>query len=302
MNGQMLLSLAVFGLLTLAAIAFLRLDQAAVEYLDMAAERREKAQAFRSRGKLRRWLEGQLLRGRSLILRRQIPLLAYLTLTILCGFSGYCAGKIIFSSGIIAGAVGTVGLLAPLLYFSILDGRERHARLEQLASSMTILSNAYLATDDFLLTVQENLDLLEYPRPFRDFLAYMTVADSSMTRGLRRMAAQVNNPYFSQWADALLLAQEDRTLKYAAVAVVDSFHSTLQIQAESDAAMYAVWRDYFLVLILIFSVPLIFRMTLPEVYLLLTTSFVGQALFLLLLAAVLFSVLWAVKLNRPMPM
>ena len=116
------------------------------------------------------------------------------------------------------------------------------------------------------------------------------------------MEAKVNNPYFSQWIDALVQAQDDRSLKYVTVTVVDSMHDVLSVQAESDAAMYAVWRDYLMTLIMIFSVPLIFKFTLADAYLTLTGSLVGQSMFILLLAAVIFSVFRALKINKPLMM
>ena len=167
---------------------------------------------------------------------------------------------------------------------------------------MMILSNSYVVTEDFITSVRDNLEILEYPEPFKDFLTYVTLMDSSVATGLRRMEAKVNNPYFSQWIDALVLAQDDRSLKYVTVTVVDSMHDVLSVQAESDAAMYAVWRDYLMTLIMIFSVPLIFKFTLADAYLTLTGSLVGQSMFILLLAAVIFSVFRALKINKPLMM
>ena len=163
---------------------------------------------------------------------------------------------------------------------------------------MMILSNSYVVTEDFITSVRDNLEILEHPEPFKDFLTYVTLMDSSVATGLRRMEAKVNNPYFSQWIDALVLAQDDRSLKYVTVTVVDSMHDVLSVQAESDAAMYAVWRDYLMTLIMIFSVPLIFKFTLADAYLTLTGSLVGQSMFILLLAAVIFSVFRALKINK----
>ena len=167
---------------------------------------------------------------------------------------------------------------------------------------MMILSNSYVVTEDFIASVRDNLEILEHPEPFKDFLTYVTLMDSSVDNGLRRMEAKVNNPYFSQWIDALVLAQDDRSLKYVTVTVVDSMHDVLSVQAESDAAMYAVWRDYLMTLIMIFSVPLIFKFTLADAYLTLTGSLVGQSMFILLLAAVIFSVFRALKINKPLIM
>jgi hypothetical protein len=124
--------------------------------------------------------------------------------------------------------------------------------------------------------------------------------DSDINNGLPRMEAQVNNGHFSQWIDALILAQDDRALKYVAVSVVESMHDVLQAQQESDAAMYTVWRDYLLTLILIFSVPLVFKILMADAYVALTTSTIGQGLFVLLLVAVVYSVFRALKINRPL--
>ena len=198
--------------------------------------------------------------------------------------------------------MGTFGLIAPLLFFSFRQTKAKTAQLERLASSMMILSNSYVVTEDFITSVRDNLEILEHPEPFKDFLTYVTLMDSSVATGLRRMEAKVNNPYFSQWIDALVLAQDDRSLKYVTVTVVDSMHDVLSVQAESDAAMYAVWRDYLMTLIMIFSVPLIFKFTLADAYLTLTGSLVGQSMFILLLAAVIFSVFRALKINKPLMM
>jgi hypothetical protein len=226
-----------------------------------------------------------------------MPKTAYYFLTAACAGIGLFAGRVIYTSLLISVAVGIMGLFAPLLLFSLRRTKTQNARLDRLAASMMILSNSYLVTEDFITTVKDNVDILEYPEPFRDFLAYVTLMDSDLKNGLRRMEDQVNNGYFSQWVDALVLAQDDRELKYEAVSVVESMHDVLQAQMESDAAMYTVWRDYLLTLILIFSVPLVFKILMVDAYVALTTSSIGQGLFVLLLVSVMYSVFRALKLT-----
>ena len=294
--------LTVFLLLGVAAFFFLRLDQALLEYVASRTERKAKIKSFKKQSKVSKLADKLLEKCASLIAGRQMPKAAYCAFTLICAAGGYFAGKTIFSSFPIALAVGTFGLIVPLLFFSFRQAKAKTAQLEKLASSMMILSNSYIVTEDFISSVRDNLEVLEYPTPFKDFLTYVTLMDSSVSAGLRRMEMQVNDPYFSQWEDALDLAQKDRGLKYVTVSVVDSLHDMLSVQAESDAAMYAVWRDYVMTLVMIFSVPLIFKFTLPEAYLSLTTSLSGQALFLMLLAAVIFSVFCALKINKPLVM
>ena len=292
----------VFLLLSTAAFFFLRLDYALLDWITARAERKAKIKSFKKQSRISKLVDKLLAKCVSLITNSQMPKTAYYILTVVCAVGGYCAGKVIFSSFPIALAVGTFGLIAPLLFFSFRQTKAKTAQLERLASSMMILSNSYVVTEDFITSVRDNLEILEYPEPFKDFLTYVTLMDSSVGNGLRRMEAKVNNPYFSQWIDALVLAQEDRSLKYVTVTVVDSMHDVLSVQAESDAAMYAVWRDYLMTLIMIFSVPLIFKFTLADAYLTLTGSLVGQSMFILLLAAVIFSVFRALKINKPLMM
>ena len=301
MNSGMI-CFVLFLLLSTAAFFFLRLDYALLDWVTARAERKAKMKSFKKQSRISKLVDKLLAKCVSLITNSQMPKTAYYILTVVCAVGGYCAGKVIFSSFPIALAVGTFGLIAPLLFFSFRQTKAKTAQLERLASSMMILSNSYVVTEDFITSVRDNLEILEYPEPFKDFLTYVTLMDSSVGNGLRRMEAKVNNPYFSQWIDALVLAQEDRSLKYVTVTVVDSMHDVLSVQAESDAAMYAVWRDYLMTLIMIFSVPLIFKFTLADAYLTLTGSLVGQSMFILLLAAVIFSVFRALKINKPLMM
>lgn len=301
MNSGMI-CFVVFLLLSAAAFFFLRLDYALLDWITARAERKAKIKSFKKQSRISKLVDKLLAKCVSLITNSQMPKTAYYILTVVCAVGGYCAGKVIFSSFPIALAVGTFGLIAPLLFFSFRQTKAKTAQLERLASSMMILSNSYVVTEDFITSVRDNLEILEYPEPFKDFLTYVTLMDSSVGNGLRRMETKVNNPYFSQWIDALVLAQEDRSLKYVTVTVVDSMHDVLSVQAESDAAMYAVWRDYLMTLIMIFSVPLIFKFTLADAYLTLTGSLVGQSMFILLLAAVIFSVFRALKINKPLMM
>ena len=109
-------------------------------------------------------------------------------------------------------AVGVLGALAPLLYLGYKRTQAKSQRVEKLQGSMMLLSNSYIVTEDFVQSVQDNIELLEYPAPFRNFLTYVSLIDGNIKTGLRRMENQVDHPYFSQWVDVLLMAQDDRRM------------------------------------------------------------------------------------------
>lgn len=237
-----------------------------------------------------------------LLTQVQMSEYTYRLMTIACIIAGGAIGKLVFNSMAFVILIGGLGAAAPLLYLSFKGTKTRSSRMEKLRSTMMILSGSYIVTEDFLKTVQDNLELLEYPKPFQDFLTYCNYIDGNTKVALRRLEAQVNNAYFSQWIDVLVMAQDDRQLKYVTMSVVDSMNDVAQAQMESDTLIYAVWREYFMVLALIFAAPLIFKILMPMAYELLVTSIVGQGLFVLLLAAVVFSLVRALKLNKPILM
>ena len=245
--------LAVFLLLATAIFIRFNLGFQLLVYIQHASEKKSKAKNFKPPGKFRTKLNIILEKQKALIASSPFPKPFYRLLSAGCAVLGFFAGRIIFHSMVISATVAVIGFLLPLLFLSFRQSKNQSTQLGRLASSMMILSNSYVVTEDFITSVRSNLDLLDYAAPFRDFLTYATMMDSNMTAALRRMERQIPNPYFSQWVDALVLAQDDRALKYATVSIVDSFHDVLQAQQEADAIMYGVWREYAVTLALIFS-------------------------------------------------
>lgn len=237
---------------------------------------------------------------RQLVREVNMPTAVYWLLTVFGAGGGAAVGKLLFSHMFFAVIVGVLGTLSPQLFLRVKLTQAKSQRVEKLHSSMLILSNSYIVTEDFIQSVRNNLGVLEYPAPFRDFLTYTNYIDGSVKTGLRRMEAQVGNDYFSQWVNVLILAQEDRNMKYVTMSVVDAMADVRQAQRESDTAMYAIWREYFTVLSLIFAAPLIFRVLMKDAYIVLVTTLPGQALLVLLLAAVVFSLVRAYRLNKPL--
>jgi len=292
-----LVYLAVFLLMSAAIFLIGGLDE------KIAAEFRRwrKAGEMKLRKQTPLAMLARLERERRRLVRDvDMPPAVYWLLTVLGAGGGAAVGKLLFSHTFFAVAVGVLGALSPQLFLRIKLTQAKSQRVEKLYSSMLILSNSYIVTEDFMQSVRDNLEVLEYPAPFRDFLTYTNYINSSVKTGLRRMEAQVGNDYFSQWVNVLILSQDDRNMKYVTMSVVDAMADVRQAQRESDTAMYAIWREYFTVLFLIFAAPLIFRVLMRDAYAVLVTTLPGQALLALLLAAVVFSLVRAYRLNKPL--
>ncbi|MPM08129.1 hypothetical protein SDC9_54441 [bioreactor metagenome] len=299
MNYIFLIYLVVFLLLTMAIFLITGLNEG------IAAERRHEKKAGAMRIK-KQSVFSKLAhleqKRRLLVSQAKLPRPIYWLLTCFGALCGAVIGKLFFSITFFAVTIGILGALSPLLFLSFKLTSTQSQRMEKLHASMLILSNSYIVTEDFLQSVQDNIDVLEYPDPFRDFLAYVSLIDSNIKTGLRRMENQVDNPYFTQWINVLIMAQDDRSLKYVTMSVVDAMNDVRQAQRESDTAMYSIWREYLTVLSLIFSAPLIFRVLMKNAYTVLVTTLPGQLLLVLLLTTVVFSLVKAYRLNKPLLM
>jgi uncharacterized membrane protein YsdA (DUF1294 family) len=254
--------LAVFLLLSMAIFLISGLDK------KIAAERRRgrKAETIRLR---KRPLFTKITRleqnRRRLVAQVKLPEPVYWLLAVLRAVIGAVIGKFFFYNAFFSVAVGILGALSPRLYLSFKLTQSKSQRIGKLQSSMMLLSNSYIVTEDFLKSVQDNIDVLEYAAPFRNFLTYVSLINGSVTTGLRRMELQVDNQYFSQWVDALVMAQVVRRLKTVAMSVVDAMNDVHQAQMEADTAMFTIWREYFTVLALIFAAPVIFRVLMKSI-------------------------------------
>lgn len=300
---EILVYLTVFFLLGTVSILSVGLGENFDQAMAIAKEIKDKKKDMRKqKSSLSKQLSRLNRKRKNLVAQVQMSEYTYRLMTIACIIAGGAMGKLVFKSMAFVVLIGGLGAAAPLLYLSFKGTKTRSSRMEKLRSTMMILSGSYIVTEDFLKTVQDNLELLEYPKPFQDFLTYCNYIDGNIKVALRRLEVQVNNSYFSQWIDVLAMAQDDRQLKYVTMSVVDSMNDVAQAQMESDTAIYAVWREYFMVLALIFAAPLIFKILMPMAYEILVTSLVGQGLFVLLLAAVVFSLVRALKLNKPILM
>lgn len=171
---ERLIYFVIFLLLAAAGLVIVRPDIALREKARSSGERKEKLRSFRKQGRTSQHLNNLLEKRRSLMASSGIPRTMLLGFTVLCIVGGFFAGRVVYNSIFISVCTAVMASFVPILILSLRQNKAVSARLERLASSMMILSNSYLMTDDFITSVEQNIDLLEYPEPFRDFLTYVT--------------------------------------------------------------------------------------------------------------------------------
>ena len=91
-----------------------------------------------------------------------------------------------------------------------------------LAKRQETSFTAYLKNDDINLAVKENLHRIDEPLNtiFREFIAMNTFIDSDIVKNIKIMKEKINNGYFREWCDYLMLSQKDRNMKYVLLTIV----------------------------------------------------------------------------------
>lgn len=222
-------------------------------------------------------------------------------LTALSGFIGVGIGKALFVSAMLAVATGIVMLPVPFIIFKVRARWYKRNQDELLENAMNLITNSYLSCNDIITAVNENLDKLDIYKPFAEFITDVTLIDSNLRRALRRLELKINNRFFSEWIDILVLSQEKSgDYRFILPAVVQSMNDAKRLQIEADTVMMSVWREYFMAILLSFSIIPLLRWSNSEWFSILVGSTGGKLLILFMLVLTIVTAFITLRINKPL--
>ena len=214
---------------------------------------------------------------------------------------GLGLGKFLFQNNMLSIATALVLMPVPYIFLNVRSRWYKRNQDELLENSMNLITNSYLGCNDIITAVNENLNKLDTYKPFAEFVTDVTLIDSNIKRALRKLEIKINNKYFSEWIDILVLSQEKSgDYRFILPAVVQSMNDAKRLQIEADTVMMSVWRDYFTAIVLSFSIIPLLRWSNEAWFNILTTSVVGKILILLMLLMTLASAFITLKINKPL--
>ena len=120
--------------------------------------------------------------------------------TCLIALTGFAIGVLL--DNLLLALVLTGGsVLLPLAMIYIRSGEYQRSLTASLESGMGIVTNAYIASGDFIQAVEESLHLLPEPLIgwFRTFLTQTQLVDASMDRALEALRRQCSNRWWQDW-------------------------------------------------------------------------------------------------------
>lgn len=178
----------------------------------------------------------------------------------------------------------------PILYLSsAVEYYEKTVR-DELETALSIITNAYIRTDDIVVAVRENLDFIKPPLrgAFEKFLQDSAVMPSNKEI-IIRLRDRLDDHVFYEWCTTLLQCQDDRTLKENLNPVVGKLTDIRLVNTQNAAVVATAKTEYYsMAAFVIASVPLLEVLS-PGSLEMLMTSGIGKFLVGIVVDVVLFT-------------
>ena len=220
--------------------------------------------------------------------------------------SGICgaAGLVIalLSQNLLLIPTFTIGFtLIPVWIIKLSRASIRKSLNDELEVALSGITTSYMRNDSIIAAVEENLHILNNPiKPvFVKFINEFKFVDSNVVTGVRKMKQAINHEIFSEWCDALIQCQNDRSLKTTLFPIINKFSDIKSVQAELDTMMMAPFREYMtMVVVLLLIFPILYIVN-REMFDILTTTDAGKVILAVISVIVFLGLNKAVNLSEP---
>lgn len=251
-------------------------------------------------GRLKWWARG-LVRLNATIRMCGSTRTAFWLLVSGCGLAGFGIGLYLFGDIQLSVLTAICMLPAPYIYMSVRARWYRRRQNGLLENTLNLLTNSYISCNDIIKAVSDNLDKLDLPQPFAEFVADVTLIDSNVRRALRKLELKIDHPSFSEWIDIVILSQDKSSdMRYILPTIVASMNDNKKLQIEADTVMASVWREYFLAIGLAFAIIPLLKYANAQWFDILIHHTVGRLLLVLMLVMTVITAFITLKINKPL--
>ena len=183
-----------------------------------------------------------------------------------------------------------VGLmLTPFWYVKLTAGSFKKDVAAELETALSVITTAYLRTENFQQAVEENVR----------YLMRIKHIDPDMDAALTDLKAAIDNEAWREWCDAVMACQTDRSLTSILTPIVSKLSDMRVVNAELENLVFGPRKEFITMAILVLiNIPLV-RFINKDWYHTLVATIPGQMVIAVCLAAVFVSFAFVVKLTQP---
>jgi len=143
--------------------------------------------------------------------------------------------------------------LLPFLYVLITAIRSKKDLNIALETALSTITSSYIRTESIITAVSENVDNLDQRvKPtFQRFLVQAQMISPDIPALLESMKKQINNSVFHEWIDAMILCQDDRSLKSTLLPIVNKLSDMRVVAGELNNLLYEPLKDFVVMALLL---------------------------------------------------
>ncbi len=171
----------------------------------------------------------------------------------------------------------------------------------ELETALSIITTGYLRSENIVTAIEENVQYLNPPvlNVFQSFLNRIKLVDPDVVLGLIEMKKSIENPVFKEWVDALILCQNDRSLKSTLNAITSKLSDMRIVNSELEMLVNSPRQEFITMVALVLSnIPLLYFLN-HDWYNSLMFTIVGQIVLAICATCIFISTACVIKLTQP---
>ena len=192
-------------------------------------------------------------------------------------------------------------MFMPFWYVKLTQVHFKKQIANELETALSIITTGYLRTENIVTAIEENIGYLNPPihSVFNSFLYRIKMVNPDIVEALHEMKSKVNNHVFKEWCDAVILCQQDRTLKSTLTPITSKLSDMRIVNAELETLVQAPRQEFLtMVALVICNIPLLYFLN-GDWYNTLMHTAVGQFQLACCGVAIFVSLARVVKLTQP---
>ena len=192
-------------------------------------------------------------------------------------------------------------MFLPFWYIKLTAGHYKKDIAAELETALSIITTAYLRSEDLQTAVEENINYLNPPvhGVFRSFLLRIKHIDPNMDTALAELKTAIDNEVWQEWCEALAACQYNRSLKTTLNPIVAKLSDMRIINGELENLVFGPRKEFIsMAALVVLNIPLLYFLN-KDWYATLMNTIPGKAVLAVCAAAIFISFARVVKLTQP---
>ena len=226
------------------------------------------------------------------------PLLCTVSLLL---FAAGAAGAAMLGNFFLVPVLAVGFMFLPFWYIKLTASHFKKDVSAELETALSIITTAYIRSEDILTSVEENLEYLNPPvkNIFQDFVSRIRLIDPDLEAALDELRNRISDDVFREWVDALKACLYDRSLKTTLTPIVAKLSDMRLVNAELEYMVMEPRKEFITMVVLVVgNIPLLYFLN-QDWYHTLMHTVVGQIMLAIAGTVIFVSTAHVIRLTKP---